>query len=336
MPEWTAAKKACETFRADPLVLALKDKGLDFDVYARGSAVTLENIGVEEGARGQGVGSQALKRLLEIADDHRVTVDLEVGTDEAGIGLVDWYTRHGFVWKEGFMAREHQAGPLSADENFKAWFSASKVIDRKGQPLVVYHGTASDVQQFDPSLSGSKSKTGAPEGVFFFTDKPDVASSYTVKWQGDFSAQHHDSANVMPLYLSIQKPFKVSARGASWREISHKGDFLDINELAQWAKDSGRYDGVIVTRVRDKGMGHAENELATTYIAFSPTQMKSAIGNSGAFSPTDPDTTDRAALTTRAHQAMAWLQEPINLSRREARGASLLDSLVAPKKGPHA
>lgn len=187
---------------------------------------------------------------------------------------------------------------------FRHWFGDSKVRTAQGQPLVVYHGTASDVQHFDPKLSGSKSKTGAPEGSFFFTDKPDVASSYTVKWQGDFSAQHHDHANVMPVYLSIQKPLKVSARGSTWREIAHKGDYLDINELVQWAKDSGRYDGVIVTRVRDKGVGRTDTELSTTYIVFRSTQIKSAIGNSGLYDRANPDITDRIAA---ADAALAYL-----------------------------
>lgn len=194
----------------------------------------------------------------------------------------------------------------SFPEAFKAWFGESQVLDKQGQPLVVYHGTAGDVSQFDPQLANSKSKTGVPEGVFFFTDKPDVASSYTVAWQGDFSATHHDNANVMPLHLSLQKPLKISAKGGSWRDIEYKGEWRDINEIAHMAKASGRYDGLIVTRVRDKGVGHVGDTLSTTYVAFKPTQAKSAIGNTGAYSHSNPDVCDRSAL---ASQALAWLKK---------------------------
>ena len=191
--------------------------------------------------------------------------------------------------------RKAPDGSLVRDR-FAAWFGASQVVSKAGAPILAFHGTASDVQAFDPSRSNSKSKTGAPEGAFFFTDKSDVASSYTVSWQGDFSSTLHDSANVVPVYLSLKKPLKLSAKGESWREILFKGEFRDINDIAQMAKASGRYDGVIVSRVRDKGVGSVESKLSTTYIAFSALQIKSACGNSGAYDPEDPDITDRRAL----------------------------------------
>lgn len=161
---------------------------------------------------------------------------------------------------------------MPAPEGFK-----TKVVGKDGKPLVVYHGTAADIAKFDPAKSGSKSKTGAPEGTFFFTDKADVASSYTVAWQGDFSAELHDNANVMPVYLEINKPLKVNAKGENWRDIEYKGQFYDINELAAMAMESGKYDGLIVTNVRDKGVGAVSSKTATTYIAFKPEQIVSAL-----------------------------------------------------------
>lgn len=194
-----------------------------------------------------------------------------------------------------FGDRRAPDGSLVRD-NFARWFAASKVTDKRGIPILVYHGTNADFSMFDPSRSGSKSKTGAPEGTFFFTDRADVASSYTVAWQGDFSAQFHDGANVVPAYLRLRKPLRLSAKGESWRDIYYKGEFRDINEIAAMAKASGRYDGVIITRVRDKGIGHVDNPISTTYIAFSANQVKSAIGNSGSFHESDADMTDRQAI----------------------------------------
>ncbi len=184
-------------------------------------------------------------------------------------------------------AMYNQEGKLATESDaFKNWFGDSKVVDAEGKPLVVYHGTASDVAAFDPSTSGTKSKTGAPEGTFFFTDKADVASSYTVAWQGDFSATPHEGANVMPVHISLRKPLKVNAKGENWREILYKGEYRDINEIAEMAKASGKYDGVIVSKVRDKGVGRTESKTATTYIAFNPTQIKSVF-NRGTFDPND-------------------------------------------------
>lgn len=157
------------------------------------------------------------------------------------------------------------------------WMNGSKVVNESGAPLTVYHGTSSDFDKFDPLRSGISSKTGAPEGAFFFTDKPDVASSYTVQYQGDFSSKLKDGANVRPHYLSIKKPLVVNAKGNDWRDIIYRGQYYDLNELAGLAKNSGKYDGVIVKNIRDKGVGNVTSKTSTTYISFHPDQIRSAI-----------------------------------------------------------
>lgn len=171
---------------------------------------------------------------------------------------------------------------------FKNWFSGSKVVDKKGNPIVVYHGTSGDIYEFDGSLSDSQARTGAPKNSFFFSDSPDVAGSYTVAWQGDFSASYNDDANVMPVYLSMKNPLIVDGKKENWRDIQYKGRFYDVNELAAKAQREG-YDGLIVKRVQDKGRGDVENDIATTYVVFRPEQIKSAIGNNGDFDANNPD-----------------------------------------------
>ncbi len=186
-------------------------------------------------------------------------------------------------------AKEH-FGDDDAAYNFQKWFAGSKVARKDGSPIVVYHGTDKEFDSFDPSKSGSKSNTGTPQGSFYFTDKPDVANSYTVKYQGEWITEHFEGANVKPVFLSIKNPLKVSAKGESWRFIEYKGEVYDINELAEHAQRK-KYDGLIVTRVADRGRGDVTSKSATTYIAFSPTQIKSAIGNEGTFDPANPDIT---------------------------------------------
>ncbi|WP_454727730.1 MULTISPECIES: ADP-ribosyltransferase-containing protein [Cupriavidus] len=159
---------------------------------------------------------------------------------------------------------------------FDAWFAGSAVAEWDGSPRVAYHGTSADFAMFDSDRSDSP-KTGVPHGTFFFSSSPAVASSYTVAWQGDFSATYHDGANVKPVYLSLRKPLRVSAKGEGWKDIVYKGLSFDINALAAMAKGAGRYDGVIVTRVRDQGVGRVAEPLATTYIAFHPSQIRNAI-----------------------------------------------------------
>ena len=48
---------------------------------------------------------------------------------------------------------------------FKKWFGDSKVVDEDGNPLLMYHGTAREFTEFDPSLSGSTYGT-EQSGIF--------------------------------------------------------------------------------------------------------------------------------------------------------------------------
>ena len=178
---------------------------------------------------------------------------------------------------------------------FKEWFGdwenspkeASKVVNpRTGEPLVVYHGTAADFDVFDGGLSGSKSNTGAPENSFFFTDVSEVASSYTVEYQGDFSTRYLNGGNVMPVFLNIRKPLKANAKGKNWRDIEYKGEWTDTNGLAEKSLQ-GKTDGVIVKKVNDRGRGSVSAKHSTVFIAHTPNQIKSATANSGAFSADD-------------------------------------------------
>ena len=180
--------------------------------------------------------------------------------------------------------------------SFKAWFgdwqndpkNASKVVHPKtGEPLVVYHGTAADFAVFDKERSNSQSRTGVPHGAFFFTDNPEVADSYTVEYQGNFTKTYRDGARTMPLFLNIRKPLKVNAKGENWNYILYKGEDHTTNSLAEMAQHSGKNDGVLIARVRDRGRGAVQAKHATVFATFDPAQIKSATGNSGAFDPAD-------------------------------------------------
>jgi hypothetical protein len=148
---------------------------------------------------------------------------------------------------------------------FRKWFGDSKVVDESGEPLVVYHGTAYDVEAFDPKRIGYNFPTDSA-GIYFSTS-PEAASNYA-----EFAADTSDDglANVMPVYLSIKSPYRIDG-----------GDgILDENiDLIEEIKSEGVHDGIVSTDKR----GY------TTYIAFSPTQIKSATGNDGNFNATNPD-----------------------------------------------
>jgi hypothetical protein len=202
---------------------------------------------------------------------------------------------------------------------FKQWFKDSKVVDKKGDPLVVYHGTAYDFSEFSPERLGSNTGAASARAGFFFTARPKTAEYYA---KGQFpnlesaakakrqiayvydtpTGEYQEGArvrdikfseegttpNIMPVYLSLQNPLTYDFKNKVYRDKKYW-------ELIDQAKKEGR-DGVILKNTYDSGeysrfdaiiRGRFKGE--DIYIIFEPTQIKSAIGNIGTFDPTKPD-----------------------------------------------
>jgi N12 class adenine-specific DNA methylase len=176
--------------------------------------------------------------------------------------------------------------PMYADTSaFKLWFGASKVVDASGKPLVVYHGTQSDINAFvtsRPSPSGINTWHGA-----YFSPSPSLASSYASQ-PGRSAGDAVAGPNVMPVYLSIKNPKIIrnfAAAGPLQRIINFlKGvnaptekemrSSMVVNDADLAKLKAQGYDGI---------MNYAKNE----FVVFDPTQIKSATGNRGTFDPDD-------------------------------------------------
>jgi len=166
-------------------------------------------------------------------------------------------------------AAELWRGQVTENPNFKAWFGDSKVVGEDGSPMVVYHGTGADIQQFNVSERGEFG------GGIYLTPDTTGASDYAM-----YRAQ--GPANVMPVYVSIRNPAGAAeaSQVASW-----KGEENARAELIRRG-----YDGVIDMR-------------SGQIVAFRPEQIKSAIGNSGKFDPNSGSLTDRIEPTAPAKPA---------------------------------
>ena len=151
---------------------------------------------------------------------------------------------------------------------FKRWFKNSKISDN-GVPIVVYHGTNANISKFD--------LTKTLKGVFYFTNNKGRSDMYSVG----------EGGNVMPVYLSIQNPAPLTHWNDVQKKISagKRGDrSANILVLAKEFLKKEGYDGVMGQL---DGMGGKEIVI----LAFEPNQIKSAIGNRGAFNPEDDDVT---------------------------------------------
>ena len=198
-------------------------------------------------------------------------------------------------------------GKSDAKKNLMKWFGKSKVTNDKGEPLVVYHGTESmrPIEAFNPAASTAEGQIydedGDATGVFYFTDSADVANSYAERM----------NARVFPVYLKMENPLEAGFRlplpadDASSKEWDY---WLDENEkwndeiawskpkmFDRWISQARRdgHDGVIVRQILDHSVESRFDLPSDVYIVFDPKNIKSAIGNSGAYDPDDPRITMR-------------------------------------------
>lgn len=187
----------------------------------------------------------------------------------------------------------------SADgvRNFWRWFGNSQVIDNLGRPLVVYHGTRHDFDEFQ--RLGRKSKNR----LHYFTADPFVANEFAGNIQ-------HGTPNVMPVYLSATKPFLFDADGDNWGslridifpdEIAKHFDERNIlrgrssqvarigfTDVIRSAIAAG-YDGVVAENIRDGAGPYGEKNASRVVVVHAPEQIKSALGNSGSFDQENPN-----------------------------------------------
>ncbi len=94
---------------------------------------------------------------------------------------------------------------------FRTWFHGSKVVDDKGEPLLVYHGTPRGFDEFDHKTIGTGND--AYGAGIYFTVNPTIASGYSDNNKPD------ENPNVRPCYLAIKKPLIVSDKGEAGKDL---------------------------------------------------------------------------------------------------------------------
>lgn len=204
-------------------------------------------------------------------------------------------------------------------KNFREWFgdwendpgNASKVVDENGEPMVVYHGTAGIINEFEDQQRSPG---------FWFVDREDVANGYAESASVEFG----EEKNVIPVFLNIRNPRVEDAHGEYPAEFALKSyvendngvyqefdtheeaetyrkenapdgwvgasEVGDQHDLVERARELGN-DGVIMKDMHDQAM-YAQTRIKgtqTNYVVFAPSQIKSATGNTGEFSEGEGD-----------------------------------------------
>lgn len=256
-----------------------------------GDEESIVYLTVKEDANGRWVYDGRLPKKNAFTDDldGSLASAPETGADKTSIRQthIDFLKQRLEVNHELTTEDRFSLAPTDPDK-FRVWFRESKVTDAQGKPLVVYHG-APDVR----GLFSEGFKSYSRGSVFFAAADYRAADTYADDRRA-FDYQNAE-AGVIPLFLSIQNPMEIDAKGARWR---------DTERFVQEAKDKG-HDGIIIRNVLDDYNTTPATKPTTVYAFFSSTQAKSALTepmrsrvdrqpiagalpNSGEFSPADP------------------------------------------------
>lgn len=186
---------------------------------------------------------------------------------------------------------------------FSRWFGKSKVVDANGKPLVVYHGTVSDFEAFDPKLAGSNTRHATAKLGFFFSADATVADLFSGEREG---------ANTVPVYLSIKNPKVLSA--VHFRTLAQLSSFGMADKAIEQLRKSGLierllgmgHDGILIKGDPGLALDKPENAewYGDTWIAFKPEQIKSAVGNDGSFDSNSPLILSMAAPGTNDYSTL--------------------------------
>lgn len=159
---------------------------------------------------------------------------------------------------------------------FEQWFRGSKIVDKDGKPLKLYHGTDKYFTSFRLSKEGALGK-----GIYL-TPSTERASGYSTD---SAFGEKIRGGMVIPLYASIKNPLVVSEdRNLSVDALVALG--IDRKKALQMVEKAFEQKGNLFGQIFNKAISqgydgivvYRGNELWEV-VAFDPTQVKSAISN---------------------------------------------------------
>jgi hypothetical protein len=258
---------------------------------------------------GQRVGDVLNQRPLEQADmfaDELATKKTTVTRERVLSSKGPEKVKLGNINSQG----QQITGTKQGLEKFWTWFGQSAAEDNKGRPLLLYHSTNSDVTQFEVNGEttnnyGFLGDVATRRAGIFMTPSREFSQEYLRASPGQ---------NVMPVYASLQNPLdlrqglssvdeaELEAAGLSTRyviNVQHYWELFDsaddgTNDFVAGLQAAG-YDGAIF----NESSSDREGKGGVTYVAFKAEQVKSALGNKGTFSPTNPSILEQRGTNPR-------------------------------------
>lgn len=219
--------------------------------------------------------------------------------ERAGIPVQEFMQLYGLNVTSREVSGQQQVEQGAVDTpEFRNWFGESKVVDAQGKPLVVYHGTNAKFDVFDLSKFGLTDNGWYGKG-FYFADDSAVAKRYGKRLIG--------------VYLSLRNPMSADRTGFGEADLQKIIDSVkEVDPRFQpedWLAADATFENSALSQLERLYTAGAKPELVLSaltqvtgfdgvamgadgsrvYVAFNPTQIKSAIGNRGTFDPSDPN-----------------------------------------------
>lgn len=277
---WTHSDTEREAPRVYPVYLAMSNPL----VLRRLLNQTIPSIEREDIERAQGKGHDGIVYEYEAADGYPAERAFVIFSPEQAKSAVG---NHGAFdpLSPNILFSQPQAERVAITQTpaFEAWFKGSAAVDERGDALVLYHGTGNDFSKFN---------TRGVEGGAFFTRSAYAASMFAQLHQ-EMTGEEDSSPAVYPVYLSVANPLRLDADEVMSGE---EHNFDRMIAAIKRAKAAG-HDGLLIRDTPDMGV------VADQWVAFRPSQIKSALGNDGAFRPLDRDIRRREADEVRSEVA---------------------------------
>jgi hypothetical protein len=275
-------KEREDFFRNEALAMAIGDKGEQFVTEAKKAdfkawlselwkavaefaglsektAAQIENMTMDEFAKAVAADLLSGKPLKGKVEGKKAGVDFDMQAATEQAGEIKLKYKGGVHLAPNGQASNltEQQAKIVRTKAFKNWFgdwenspeTASKVVDKNGEPMVVYHGGAENITEFDERYAGDT--TGNNDyGAFFFSSKEQVAEDYSRqalirRYQDRSEEELADYSELTPEYVAAildnihdwaEERIKVvpsflNIRNPSVRD--YKGDGLDIKETQE-------------------------------------------------------------------------------------------------------
>lgn len=148
--------------------------------------------------------------------------------------------------------------------DFTKWFGSSKITNSAGKPLVMYHGTTANIDDFAENS----------RGLYFVSPAPKWVSAFVQKY-----GEIPEGTNILPVYVKSENPFDFENKDHIKRVAvkASLGD-LAIKQIRKgdWTRLEDRTLIMAIKALGFDGMYVSEDGVKNLAV-FSPNQIRSVF-----------------------------------------------------------